>query len=156
MNRRRATRRKGGVPSDGPGEGGGTPDAPSPPSSCSNTPSVETVEAMLAAVRRAENESAPDRTVFDKCPQIVLCDDCRTRAVLHSSPAEFPIRVTGVGIGCRRPIIWKKNASSGFAEDNVVIVCCETSLLFATGRPIRNVGDGTVKIARSWDTLVDA
>ena len=78
------------------------------------------------------------------------------QAVLHSSPAEFPIRVTGVGIGCRRPTIWKKNASSGFAEDNVVIVCCETSLLFATARPIRNVEGGTVKIARSWDTLVDA
>ena len=99
----------------------------------------ETFESMLAATRRLEDESAPGRTVWDQCPQVVLCDDCRTRAVLHSPPAEFPLRVSGDGIGCHQPIIWKHSVDRGFEMENMCIDCCEFSLRWATAQPIRNV-----------------
>jgi len=112
-------------------------------------PSHATIDDMLMAARRLTDPSVPGRTIWDECPQIVLCDDCRKRAVLLSPPSAFPLRVAGASIGCGRPVLWKQSAD-GFTEGNVVIICCRASLLFATGQPIPNIKDGTVKIPRSW------
>ena len=112
----------------------------------------ETFESMLAATRRLEDESAPGRTVWDQCPQVVLCDDCRTRAVLHSPPTDFPLRVSGDGIGCQQPIIWKHSVDRGFEMENMCIDCCEFSLHWATAQPIRNAEDDSWMVAQSWDT----
>ena len=115
-------------------------------------PSHATIDDMLMAARRLTDPNAPGRTIWDECPQIVLCDDCRKRAVQHSPPSAFPLHVTGASIGCGQPVLWKQSAG-GFTEGNVVIICCRASLLFATGQPIPNIEDGTAKVPRSWYDL---
>ena len=117
-------------------------------------PSDTAIDVMILAARRLTDESIPGRTIWDDCPQVVLCDRCRKKALLHSNPKEFPLNVTGEDIGCALPILWKN--SEGVYMDNSVIVVCSTSLLLATGKPIRSVTDGTVKIARSWYRVEDA
>ena len=114
---------------------------------------IEYFRRLLETARRIQDPNSEKESDFEYCPQIVLCEDCRPRAKLLSSPKEFPIRVSGMNLGCCKAILWKKDLSKGYMNDNTVFVCCHSSLCLATAQPIRNVIDNTVKIARSWTDI---